>query len=143
MRLTPEERFRLIEERRKATEAVLWQLPGVSLAAQAFLLSAGLNPDAEPESQVAVGALGILAVIATGLVVLYQALRATTLGHWVEHTLPDSVAVEALAGDDIGLSPLQKRLLKVRNVFYVAWAVAGGAFLAADTYVLARGLGSL
>ena len=141
MTMSLEERYKVIEERRKSAEAVLWQLPGVSLAAQAFLLGAGLSPDAKPGSRVVVGALGMRAVIATGFVVLYQALRATTLGHWVEHSVCPSLAVKALADEKIDLNDTQKRLLKLRNAFYFPWGAAGIAFLAADGYVLGKGLG--
>jgi hypothetical protein len=144
IRLTLPERLKVIEERRKASEAVLWQLPAVSLAAQAFLLTAGLSADAKAGSQMVVGLLGIAAVLGTGLVVGYQALRATTLGHWVQSTLTEPLAAEDLPRDGIGLNALQIWLLDhLRNVFYFPWILAGLAFLAADVYVLAKGIGRL
>jgi hypothetical protein len=137
--LTSEERLKVVEERRRAYEGILWQLPGVSLAAQAFLLAAGLNPDAKPETQYLVGGLGIVAVIGTGFVVLYQALRAAILGRWVEHHLGTSLAIENLAKEDIGLNWLQKLLVRFRNAFYVPWVLALGAFLLVDLYVFSQG----
>lgn len=77
--LDPEDYFRVIEERRRAAEGVLWQLPSISLAAQTFLLSVGLNSEAKPSSQIIVGVLGIAAVLGTGLFVLYVGTCATRI----------------------------------------------------------------
>ena len=132
----------MIEERRRAAEAVLWQLPSVSLAAQAFLLSAGLSSNAEPSSQIIVGLLGLAAVLGTGLVVLYQALRATVFGHWVNQTVSQPLTAEELPSEGLKLNVMQSWLVgRGSNAFYLAWVGALLAFLAADGYVLGRGAG--
>jgi hypothetical protein len=139
--LSPEEYFRVIEERRRAAEGVLWQLPGISLAAQAFLLSAGLSADAKSSSQLVVGALGIAAVFGTGLFVYYQTVRATTFGRWLRQAV----------GRPLGPDELETELkVKPRKVFSVKFAfpafcvvcgVALLALLAADVYVFGLGAG--
>jgi len=140
--LAPEDYFRVIEERRRAAEGVLWQLPSVSLAAQAFLLSAGLSSNIEPSSQVVVGLLGIAAVLGTGLVVLYQALRASIFGSWVNQTVCQPLGPEELATERLKLSP--RKIWLIRCGFRAFYVVCGGAllaFLAADCYVLGQGAG--
>ncbi len=138
--LAPHDYFRVIEERRRAAESVLWQLPGISLAAQAFLLSAGLSSDAEPSSQIVVGLLGIAAVLGTGLVILYQAVRATIFGSWVNQTVCQPLGPEELATEKLKLS--HKKIWLIKCVFWAFFVVCVGAlltFLAADVYVLGQG----
>jgi hypothetical protein len=140
--LTPSEYFRVIEERRRAAEGVLWQLPNINLVAQAFLLSAGLSPDVASSSQIVVGALGIAAVIGVGLVVIYQATRANIFGGWVDETV-----CQPLRPEDIATQKLRyngKKIRRVEWVFWVFYAVCVGsllAFLLADGFVLGQGLG--
>lgn len=138
--LSPTDYFRMIEERRRAAEGVLWQLPSISLVAQAFLLTAGLSADAEPCSQMVVGSLGIAAVLGTGVVILYQVVRATTFERWlsqaVSHPLgPDKLETELKDNS---------RKISVECAFKAFCVVCGGAllaFLAADGYVFGQGAG--
>ncbi|MEK6327279.1 MAG: hypothetical protein AABM66_07115 [Actinomycetota bacterium] len=141
--LAPDAYFRVIEERRRAAEGVLWQLPSVSLAAQAFLLSAGLSSDIEPSSQIVVGSLGIAAVLGTGLVILYQALRATIFGRWVSQTVCQPLGTEELlATERLELSHTRIWLIRCGfKAFYVTCVGALLAFLVADGYVLGQGAG--
>jgi len=132
--------FRVIEERRRAAEGVLWQLPSISLAAQAFLLSAGLSVDAEPSSRIVVGLLGIAAVLGTGLVIAYQALRATIFGDWVSEMVGQPLLPEEIAAS--GLKYDQKKIRRFEYVFKAFGAACAGAllaFLVADGYVLCQG----
>ena len=141
MTLSSAEYFRVIEERRRAAEGVLWQLPGISLAAQAFLLSAGLSADAKSGSQLAVGTLGMFAVLGTGVFVYYQTVRATIFGHWLRKAV----------GRPLGPDELETELdVKPKGFFSVKWAfrifsvvcgVALLALLAADIYVFSLGAG--
>ena len=132
--LDPGERLKFAEERRKASEAVLWQLPSVSIAAQAFLLSAGLNPDARPWARVLVGFLGVVAVMATGFVVAFQGVRVTALSRWVD---------SELAGDPIlqdrGLNPAQKWWLHRFPGPLWPWTAVLVGFVLADLFVIFKG----
>jgi hypothetical protein len=140
--LDPETYFRVLEERRRAAEGVLWQLPGISLAAQAFLLSAGLSSDAEPCSRVVVGLLGIAAVFGTALFVVYQAVRADIFRCWLKQMVCLPLAPDELAIKSLKLSNTKIRWMK--RVFRAFPVVCGGAllaFLVADVYVLSQGVG--
>ena len=140
--LTPSDYFRVIEERRRAAEGVLWQLPGISLAAQAFLLSAGLSSDAERSSQIVVGLLGIAAVLGTGLIIVYQAKRASIFVKWINQKVCQPLSPDRLAAETLDYSP--RRLWWVRRVFdafYGGCFVALLAFFVADGYVFGQGAG--
>lgn len=140
--LGSEDYFRVIEERRRAAEGVLWQLPSISLAAQTFLLSAGLSSDAEPSSQIVVGLLGIAAVFGTGLFVVYQALRADIFRRWLGQMVCQPLAPDELAIKGLELSDREiRRMERVFKAFPVACGGALLAFLAADVYVLGQGAG--
>jgi integrase-like protein len=142
--LSSEAYFRVIEERRRGAEGVLWQLPSISLAAQAFLLSAGLNPKAEPSSQIIVGALGIAAVFGTGLFVLYQAVRADIFRCWVKQMVFQPLAPDELATKSLKLS--DGKIRRMEWVFKAFPRVCVGAlfvFLVADGFVLGRGVAGL
>ena len=132
--------FRVIEERRRVAEGVLWQLPGIGLAAQAFLLGAGLDSNAERSSQIAVGSLGIAAVLGTVLIVQYQALRATIFERWLAHTVYQSLTPDELANDRPELNPGKTGSVdRAYKRFRVVWGVVLLMFLVADAYVLGRG----
>ena len=140
--LAPEAYFRVIEERRRAAEGVLWQLPSISLAAQTFLLSAGLNPEAKSSSQIIVGVLGIAAVFGTGLFVLYQAVRADIFRRWVKQMVCQPLAPDELATKSLKLT--NRKIRRMERVFKAFPVVCGGAlftFLVADGYVFAQGVG--
>jgi hypothetical protein len=144
MKLEPLDRLKFVEERRKSTEGVLWQLPSLSIAAQAFLLSAGLQHDATDWARILAGSLGILAVLATGFVVAFQAVRMSLLGRWIEKELgamfDEATFLRALEkGGGRRLNRMQKALLKLPTPFWF-WAFVLAGFLAADGIMLANGL---
>lgn len=141
IRLPQVDYFRVIEERRRAAEAVLWQLPGISLAAQAFLLGAGLDPDAERSSQIAVGWLGIVAVVGTALIVQYQALRAKIFERWVSETVCQPLRPDELAAERPELNPGKPGSVeRAYNRFRAVWGLVLLMFLGADVYVFGHGL---
>jgi hypothetical protein len=136
--LSANEHVAFVEERRKSAEAVLWQLPSVSIAAQSFLLAAGLNPKAEDWVRDLVGALGAFTALATLLVVAHQAIRLTVLTRWVHGRLDQTVSAEALGtGGGVQLNRFQKWLLSVKGALEI-WIVVLLAFVGADIYVLTR-----
>lgn len=102
-----EEHVGFVEERRRSTESVLWQLPSVSIAAQSFLLAAGLNPDATGWARILVGSLSMFAAVATGLVVVFLSVRLTVLNRWVQERLGEAVEAEGLY-DDLNKQPLNR-----------------------------------
>jgi len=67
----PDQRFEplndfetFVESRRQAIDAMIWQVPALSVAAQAFLYVAGLNPRVSDGVQIFAGAIGFVAAIA-------------------------------------------------------------------------------
>jgi hypothetical protein len=149
MTLDPDRRLRFVEERRKAAEALLWQVPSVSIAAQAFLLGAGLDPNASGWARILVGLLGMVAMVATGAVVASQSVRVTVLTRWVNHHQDDPVRAHEL-NDDLAtyndaknppLNGLERRLLD-RNPLG-PWAAVLVAFLITDLVVVIEGLRTL
>lgn len=141
--LDEDDYFRVIEERRRAAEGVLWQLPSISLAAQAFLLGTGLDPDATSSSQIFVGLLGIAAVLGTVLIVLYQALRASIFERWLSQTVCQPLRPDELTARRPDLNPWESwSVERAYNIFRRVCAGALLVFLAADVYVLCRGLTS-
>jgi hypothetical protein len=138
--LAPDDYFRVIEERRRAAEGVLWQLPSISLAAQAFLLSAGLRTDVTPSSQIVVGSLGIAVVLGTGLIILYQTVRATTFVSWLSQTVCQPLGPDKLEAE----LKVNSRKISVECAYKAFCVACGGsllAFLVADGYVLGQGVG--
>jgi hypothetical protein len=131
----------LAEERRRAADVTLWQIPSVSIAAQAFLLNAGLDNDASDRTRWMVGGLGFLAVLATALVVGFQGVRTTVLGRWVERELEGTLNERTLAGKlgPSGLNRAQKVLLRIPSPFWF-WGLILLAFAIADGYVFVNGL---
>lgn len=139
--LDEDDYFRVIEERRRAAEGVLWQLPSISLAAQAFLLGTGLDPNATPSSQIFVGSLGIAAVVGTVLIVLYQALRASIFERWLSQTVCQPLRPDELVAETSELNPWGSwSVARAYKIFRRVCAVALFVFLAADVYVLCRGI---
>ncbi len=53
-----------VESRRQAIDAMIWRVPALSVAAQAFLYVAGLNPRVSDGVQIFAGAIGFVAAIA-------------------------------------------------------------------------------
>jgi hypothetical protein len=54
-----------VESRRQEFDAMIWQVPGLSVAAQAFLYLVALNPAASSWVRIFAGVLGIVAALAT------------------------------------------------------------------------------
>jgi hypothetical protein len=61
--LTPFEAF--VESRRQAFDAMIWQVPGLSIAAQAFLYVVALDPGSSDWVRIFAGTLGVVAALAT------------------------------------------------------------------------------
>jgi hypothetical protein len=56
---------RWVEERRLSTEQMEWQVPAISMTAQAFLLTIALQPGASVAARLITGALGLTAAVVT------------------------------------------------------------------------------
>jgi hypothetical protein len=141
-----DDRFKLVEERRKAAEAVLWQLPALSMAAQAFLLGAALDHNVSHGAQSVLGGVALVSLLATGTVVGFQAMRVTVLTRWLNAQSGDIVRAEVLTRDLARDAPKETRALSTLQacVFgwfptpLVPWLVLLFWFLVADILVTAR-----
>lgn len=141
-----DERLTTAEARQQAAEAQLWQLPGLAITAQSFLLGAGLTPNAAGWAQILVGILGIGVVFAVSVVVASQSIRWTVLWRWVEvkreKPLDEKKLVNDLQDGDFKLNWFQRFLLEnTTGGKEWLWLIVAIAFLGADLYVLGRGLG--
>lgn len=56
---------RLAEERRRESDSMMWQVPGLSIAAQAFLYSRAFDPETSPLAQGAVAGVALVIALAT------------------------------------------------------------------------------
>ena len=74
---------RLVEERRRQSEQALWGVPGISLAAQAFLFSTGLDPSAAAPARLLVGVIGLISAAGTAVVVAGQGARLGIMRSWL------------------------------------------------------------
>jgi hypothetical protein len=134
---------KIAEERRKSAETVLWQLPAVSIAAQAFLLGVGLKADTDPWARNWAGWLGVAAVLTTGAVVAFQAVRMSVIGRWIELELGRKLDEKELAEeldtrDGRKLNAAQWFLLRRLPTPFWFWGVTLAAFLVADIKVLTK-----
>ena len=146
--------FPILEERRRGFETVMWQVPSLSVAAQAFLFSAAFGSNTPRYARVIVAILGLVAVVA--------ALHLLAKHRYLESLHGQ---VEMLCMDQLGWPQLYReqlhRLLDVagkpprgaagwqdarigRLVIHVqafhVWMLTLAAFAIADVYLLVRAL---
>jgi hypothetical protein len=144
--------FSTLEDRRRSFEQVMWQVPSLSIAAQAFLFSAAFASDTPRYARVIVLLLGIAAVLA--------ALQLLAKHRYLEslHGQVESLCLGKLGWPQLYREELHKLLQTeaasemgaarwrrtwVGNVvidvqaFHV-WMTTLGAFAIADAYLLVR-----
>lgn len=61
-----------LEARRHQADTFAWSVPGLAIAAQAFLLSIALDPSTEPAGRLAAAAAGIVALLLGAFHLLYK-----------------------------------------------------------------------
>ncbi len=81
---SPGWRAELVEQRRQGREQELWSIPAISIAAQAFLFTTGLEADTSPPARIILAVIGLLTAVFTLLVVLRQAARVYIAEQWME-----------------------------------------------------------
>lgn len=87
----PRERFEplddfeaFVESRRQAIDALIWQVPALSVAAQAFLYVAGLNPRSSDGVQIFAGAIGFMAAMAAVQLLLKHRYHEETYAQTID-----------------------------------------------------------
>jgi|GEM_PF-3322723 len=73
-----------VEGRRQAIDALIWQVPALSVAAQAFLYVAGLNPRASDGVQIFAGAIGFMAAMAAVQLLLKHRFHEETYAQTID-----------------------------------------------------------
>jgi hypothetical protein len=144
--------FATLEGRRRGFEQVMWQVPSLSITAQAFLFSAAFSTGAPRYARVIVLLVGLAAVLAAmhllakhryleSLHGQVQALCQRQLG-WpplFREQLHD--LIEAAHAPELGAARWNRtwiRRLVVDVPAFNLWMCTLGAFAAADAYLLVR-----
>jgi hypothetical protein len=94
----------LAEDRRRSADQLVWQVPGLSVAAQAFLYSRALDPNTSATARLLVAIVGLCTALATAQLLL-------------KHRYHEAVYANAIdaARNKRGLEPLgEMKLFKTR-----------------------------
>jgi hypothetical protein len=131
---------RLNEQRRASSEQALWGVPGISVAAQAFLLSIGLGSDASAAAQLIAGLLGLVTSLGTAFVIAGQGSRLQIMRLWISQQRPEMGSARLL---DVRLNTRFDRLASRGNQSRISpaiiWFVMLVAFALADFTVVVAG----
>jgi hypothetical protein len=76
--------YQAAEGRRAAVDQMMWQAPGLSLTAQAFLLTVSLQPGTGQVGRALSGILGLAVAIASIQLLLKHRHHETQLSYWLE-----------------------------------------------------------
>jgi hypothetical protein len=90
--LTDEVALRMLESaetRRQSLDEMMWQVPGLSLAAQSFLLTIALGDTSTPLARLASGTLAFVASISTIQLLLKQRFHELEWSRWLENLADD------------------------------------------------------
>ena len=151
----PTEFEKFAEQRRLSANGLLWQVPGLSLTAQAFLIGAAIDPDTETEIRIAVAGLAALIAVATMQLLLRHRYREQVFSHALDvsrahNGLPpfdfpdlfEKLAARRIKHEGTNLVDWQgKRLLRV--AFWPAWKTWTSlfvCFIALDLFVMIEAL---
>ena len=115
----------------------MWSLPGLTIAAQAFLFSTGLAPDTRPAGRIVIALVGLVTVVATATVMWEQARRLQLLRLWLQDRVP-SVTSDVLHRE-LG----RTRSTAQASAVKVAWAFVLAFFFCADFVVGAAAVAEL
>jgi hypothetical protein len=128
----PRGRLELLERRRLEIDATLWQIPGLTVAGQAFLLQVLVNEKTSHATAWLAAGAGILATAATGLALGHQVAR--------EHRHNDAVA-ELADAQGLGFTGTGSRFWGKGHVLAEirAWAMWIAFLLVLITLALADG----
>jgi hypothetical protein len=76
--------YEVIAFRRMQYEAMMWQVPALSLTAQAFLLTIALGPDSKPMSRVVTGLLSAVVALVSVQLMLKHRRHELIDSKWLE-----------------------------------------------------------
>jgi len=75
--------YQAVAARRMQWDALLWQVPSLSLAAQAFLLTIALGPDASRTSRLLASGLGVVAALLSLHLLIRHRQAEVADAHWL------------------------------------------------------------
>jgi hypothetical protein len=75
--------YQAVAARRMQWDALLWQVPSLSLAAQAFLLTIALGPDTSRASRLLASGLGVVAAFLSLHLLIRHRQAEVTDAHWL------------------------------------------------------------
>lgn len=143
---------RLAEARRQSTNNLLWQVPGLSVAGQAFLLGAALDPGTPRGLRVGVAVLAAVVALATIQVLMRHRFRELVFSHAldasresrglepIDHPGLFEKWADARGGEKGDLFARWKRLRRLRPGLWPAmytWSATFVCFLLLDIAVIA------
>jgi len=128
-------REQLIEDRRRASEQALWGVPGISIAAQAFLFNTGLAPSGTSAARLVVGIVGLVTASGTALVVAGQGSRLAVMRSWLAKQT--SIGSARRLADDL---EAQEPLVRLGERLFVSpvvvWLIILTVFALVDLLVI-------
>jgi hypothetical protein len=92
--------YQTVAARRIAYDSLLWQMPALSLTAQAFLFAAALSPGSSRCAQAIASALALSVSVAS-----VHALRRFRLGQHMDQLLLDGLETKLGAEAHLGINP--------------------------------------
>lgn len=135
----PRQRLELLERRRLQIDATLWQIPGLTVAGQAFLLQVLVNERTSDLTAWLAAAAGIFATIATGLALWQQVASERRLNDTVAELAGREGLGKVGGGEDFWGDA--HRWVTVRaGAMWIAFAVVLIALALADGFALAHNL---
>ncbi|WP_433566100.1 hypothetical protein ACQP1O_13235 [Nocardia sp. CA-151230] len=141
--------YRAVSDRQLQYENLLWQVPAVSLTAQAFLFNIAMGAGNEPVARIASSLLALIVSIISIMLMASHRLAGRKDELWLERFEQDELDVGAwgahgtvfarqqdIADLDAGLVG---RLIPMRQMFKV-WVVGLGCFGLAAVFMILRTL---
>jgi hypothetical protein len=126
----------LVEDRRRASEAALWGVPGISLAAQAFLFNTGLARSTVASGRLIVGVVGFATAVGTALVVAGQGSRLAIMREWLSRQTSVRSARDLLSDDEKQQLPLVSLGDRMLVSPIIVWLAILGIFAIVDIVVI-------
>lgn len=135
----PRGRLELLERRRLQTDATLWQIPGLSVAGQAFLLQVLVNDTTSAMTAVLAAAAGMLATLATGLALWHQVASERLLNCEVAALAADEGLGNTGSGQDFWGAE-HERANRRAGAMWVAFLAVLITLALADAFALGENL---
>ena len=135
----PGPRLELLERRRLQTDATLWQIPGLTVAGQAFLLQVLVDDATSGTTAVAAAVAGILATLATGLALWHQVASERLLNREVAALADDEGLGNTGSGEDFW-GAKHKRANRRAGAMWVVFLAVLVTLALADAFALAENL---